>query len=180
MEHHEKRHHGINFCSYNKNLQNHKKSYLFFETMKKNSCVKSNIKRSLITCKNSAAFYTCMYVKCSTWRQVRPSTCITRVVHISVHQTKERSEVICKVLSSLCQWPYESTFHCAHRHKSSANTTTKHPHTTNSSQTVTAINGTEPSWELQILLQPKPVDKYYTIAFMVHSNRHTTTTPGLF
>ena len=31
-------------------------------------------------------------------------------------------------------------------------TTTKHPHTPNSSQTVTAINGTEPSWGLQILL----------------------------
>ena len=36
------------------------------------------------------------------------------------------------------------------RHKSAANTTTKHPHTPNSF--VTAINGTEPSWELQILL----------------------------
>ena len=36
--------------------------------------------------------------------------------------------------------------------KSAANTTTKHPHTPNSSQTATAINGTEPSWELQILL----------------------------
>ena len=33
-----------------------------------------------------------------------------------------------------------------------ANTTTKHPHIPNSSQTVTVINGTEPSWELQILL----------------------------
>ena len=32
------------------------------------------------------------------------------------------------------------------------NTTTKHPYTPNSSQTVTAINGIEPSWELQILL----------------------------
>ena len=39
------------------------------------------------------------------------------------------------------------------------NTTTKHPHAPNSSQTVTAINGTEPSWELQILLYPKPADK---------------------
>ena len=29
---------------------------------------------------------------------------------------------------------------------------TKHPHTPTSSQTVTAINGTEPSLELQILL----------------------------
>ena len=38
------------------------------------------------------------------------------------------------------------------RHKSAVNTTTKHPLTPNSSQTVTAINGTEPSWELQILL----------------------------
>ena len=45
-----------------------------------------------------------------------------------------------------------NTFHCTHRHKSAANTTTKHPHTPNSSQTVTAINGTEPSWELQIPL----------------------------
>ena len=45
------------------------------------------------------------------------------------------------------------------RDKSAANTTTKHPHTPNSSQTVTAINGTEPSWELQILLKPKPVEK---------------------
>ena len=39
-----------------------------------------------------------------------------------------------------------------HRHRRAANKTTKHPHTPNSSQTVTAINGTEPSWELQILL----------------------------
>ena len=29
------------------------------------------------------------------------------------------------------------------------NTTTKHPHTPNGSQSVTAINGTEPTWELQ-------------------------------
>ena len=40
-------------------------------------------------------------------------------------------------------WEYLSL----HRHNSAANTTTKHPHTPNSSQTVTAINGTEPSWE---------------------------------
>ena len=52
----------------------------------------------------------------------------------------------------------------AHTDKSAANTTTKHPHTPNSSQTVTAINGTQPSWEIQILLYPKPVDKCYIIA----------------
>ena len=57
-----------------------------------------------------------------------------------------------------------NTFHCTHRHKNAANITTKHPHTPNSSRTATAINGTEPSWELQILLQPKPVDKCYTTA----------------
>ena len=45
-------------------------------------------------------------------------------------------------------WEYLSL----HRHKSAKNTTTKHPHTPNSSQTVTAINGTDPSRELQILL----------------------------
>ena len=47
-------------------------------------------------------------------------------------------------------WEYLSLH--THRHKSAANTTTKQPHTPNSSQTVTAVNGTEPSWELQILL----------------------------
>ena len=57
-------------------------------------------------------------------------------------------------------WEYLSL----QRHKSAANTTTKHPHTPNSSQIVTAINGPEPPWEIQILLQPKPVDKYYNIA----------------
>ena len=36
--------------------------------------------------------------------------------------------------------------------QSAVNTTTKHPHTPNSSQTITAVNGTEPSGELQILL----------------------------
>ena len=45
-------------------------------------------------------------------------------------------------------WEYLSLH--THRHKSAANTSTKHPHTPNSSQTVTAINETEPSWELQI------------------------------
>ena len=58
---------------------------------------------------------------------------------------KERSEVVCQVLSSLSQWPYGNTFHYTHRHGSAAHTTNKHPHTPNSSQTVTAINGTEPS-----------------------------------
>ena len=47
-------------------------------------------------------------------------------------------------------WEYLSLR--THRHKSAAYTTTKRPHTPNSSQTVTALNGTEPSWELQILL----------------------------
>ena len=56
-------------------------------------------------------------------------------------------------------WEYLSLH--THRHKSAANTTTKHPYTPKCSQTVTAINGTEPSWELQILLQPKAVDKCY-------------------
>ena len=42
-----------------------------------------------------------LYVKYSAQRHVRPSTCTTRVVHISVHQTEERSEVACQVLSSL-------------------------------------------------------------------------------
>ena len=37
------------------------------------------------------------------------------------------SEVVCQVLSSLSQWPYGNTFHSTHRHKSSANTTTKDP-----------------------------------------------------
>ena len=113
-----------------------------------------------------------MYVKYSTRRQIRPSTYTTRVVHISVYQTKERNEVVCQVLSSLSQWPYGNTFQCTHRHKSAANTTTKNPHTPNSSQTVTAINGTEPSWELQILLQPEAVDKCYTTASIIHSHRH--------
>ena len=36
--------------------------------------------------------------------------------------------------------------------QSAANKTTKHPHTPNSSQTVTTINRNEPSWELQIIL----------------------------
>ena len=113
-----------------------------------------------------------MYVKLSTRRWVCPSTCTARVVHISVYQTKEGSEVVCQILSSLSQWPYGNTFHCTHRHKSAANTSTKHPHTSNSSQTVTAINGTEPSWELQILLQPKPVDKCYITASIIHSHTH--------
>ena len=100
------------------------------------------------------------------------STCTTRLVHISVYQIKERSDVVCQVLSSLSQWPYGNTFHCTHRHKSAAHTTTKHPPTPNSSETVTAINGTEPSWELQILLQPKPGDNCYTTASIKHSHRH--------
>ena len=115
-----------------------------------------------------------MYVKYSARRQVRPSTCTTRVVHISVYQTKERSEVVCQVLSSLSQLPYWNTFHCTHRHKSAPITTTKHPHTPNSSQTVTAMNETEPSWELQILLQPKPLDKCYTTASIIHSHRQSS------
>ena len=56
-------------------------------------------------------------------------------------------------------WEYLSL----HRQKSPANTTTKYPHTPNSSQTFTAINGTEHSWKLQILVQRKPVDKFYTM-----------------
>ena len=108
-------------------------------------------------------------------RQVCPSTCTTRVVHISVYQTKERSEVVSQVLSSLSQWPYGNTFHYTHRVKSAANITTKHPHNPNSSQTITAINGTEPSWELQILLYPKPVDKCYPTASIIHCHRRTHT-----
>ena len=113
-----------------------------------------------------------MYVKYFARRQVCPSTCTTTVVHISVYQTKEWSEVVCQILSSLSQWPYGNIFHCTHRHKSAANTTTKHPHTPNSSQTVTVINVTEPSWELQISLQSKPVDKFYTTASIIHGHRH--------
>ena len=64
-------------------------------------------------------------------------------------------------------WEY---FHFTHRHKSAANTTTKLPHTPDSSQTLTAINGTETLWELQILLQPKPVDKCYTTASIIQSH----------
>ena len=85
-------------------------------------------------------------------------------------QIQVLSEVVCQVLSSLSQWSYGNTFHCTHRHKSAVNTTTKHPHTPNSSQTVTAINGTEPSWELQILLQPNPVNKRYNTASIIHSH----------
>ena len=40
---------------------------------------------------------------------------------------KRKEWSICQVLSSLRQWPYGNTFHCTHRHKDSANTTTKHP-----------------------------------------------------
>ena len=53
------------------------------------------------------------------------SICI-RVVHISVYQIKERSEVVCQVLSSLIQWPYGNSFDWTHRHKNAANTTTKY------------------------------------------------------
>ena len=66
-------------------------------------------------------------------------------------ERKEKGNMSSPFLS-LSQWLYGNTIHCSHRHKSAANTTTKHPHTPNSSQAVTAINGTEPSWELQILL----------------------------
>ena len=45
------------------------------------------------------------------------------------------------------------------------------PITPNSSKTLTAINGTEPSWELQIKLWAKPVDKCYTTASIIHSHR---------
>ena len=69
------------------------------------------------------------------------------------------------------QWPYGNTFHSTHRHKSAANTTTKHPNNPNSSQTVTDINGTEPSWLLQILLKPNPVDKCYNTASIIHNHR---------
>ena len=56
------------------------------------------------------------------------------------HYTKQ---AVCQVLSSLSQWSYgnKPTFHCTQRHKSAANTTTKHPHTPNSSQTVTVTGG---------------------------------------
>ena len=43
-----------------------------------------------------------------------------------------------------------------------------------SSQTVTAINGTEPSWVLQILLYSKPVDKCYTTASIIQSHMAVT------
>ena len=72
------------------------------------------------------------------------------------------------VTEPVALWGY---FHSTHRHKSAANKTTKHPHIPNSSQTVTAINGTQLSWELQILLQPKLVDKCYTTASIIHSHR---------
>ena len=108
--------------------------------------------------------------------QVCPSTWTTGVVPISGYQTKERSEVVCQVLSSQSQWPYGNTFHCRHSLKNAANTTTttttttRHPHTPNSSQSVRATNGTEPSMELQILLQPMTVDKYYNTASIIHSH----------
>ena len=54
---------------------------------------------------------------------------------------KERSEIVCEVLPSLSQWSYGNTFHFTHRHRSAANTTTKHTHTPNSSQTLTAKMG---------------------------------------
>ena len=66
---------------------------------------------------------------------------LTEPVILWEYLSKERSEVVCQVLSSLSQWPYGNTFHCTPRHKSAANTTTKHPHTSNSSQTVTALMG---------------------------------------
>ena len=53
------------------------------------------------------------------------------------------------LIEPVALWEYLSLQ--THRDKSAANTTIKHPHTSNSSQTVTAINGTKPSWELQIL-----------------------------
>ena len=105
-----------------------------------------------------------MYVKYSAQRQISPLQYISQF-------TRQKKGVRQYVLSSLSQWPYGNTFHCTQRHKSAANTTIKHHHTPNSSQTVTAINGTEPSWELQILLQPKPVDKCYTTASIIHSHR---------
>ena len=64
-------------------------------------------------------------------------------VRRGLHFTKATSEPV-------ALWEYLSLHTLTH--KSAANTTTKHPHTPNSSQTVTPINGTEPSWELQILL----------------------------
>ena len=67
-------------------------------------------------------------------------------------------------------WEYLSL----HRHKSAANTTTKHPHTPNSSQNVTAINGNELSWELQILLRPKPIDKCYNTASIIYSHKQVS------
>ena len=69
--------------------------------------------------------------------------------HLSL-LAKERSEVICQVLSSLSQWPYGNTFHCTLTHKSAANTTPI-PRIA-PKLTDTAINETEPSWEPQILL----------------------------
>ena len=104
--------------------------------------------------------------------QVCPSTCTTGIVSISGYQTKEKTEVVCQVLSSQSQWPYGNTFHCRHNLKNAANTTTttRHPHTPNSSQIVTATNGTEPSMELQILLQPMTVDKCYNTASITHSH----------
>ena len=82
-----------------------------------------------------------MYVKYSAQRQVRPSTRTTRVVPTVSQLTSQKK--VCQVLSLLSQWLYGNTFQCTHRHKSTANTTTKHPHTPNSSQTLTVINGTK-------------------------------------
>ena len=56
-----------------------------------------------------------MYVCKVFYSEVGPSLDMHyQVEHISVYWTKGRSEVVCKVLSSLSQWPYGNTFHCKH------------------------------------------------------------------
>ena len=64
------------------------------------------------------------------------------IINATVANSNKKLEVVCQVLSSLSQWPYGNNFNCTHRHKTAANTTTKHPHTPNSSQTGTAFMGT--------------------------------------
>ena len=76
-----------------------------------------------------------------------PEECLSLEMHyrrstysISVYKTKERSEVVRQVLSSLSQWPYGNIFHCEHTQTQECCKYNYYAfHTPNSSQTVTAI-----------------------------------------
>ena len=67
---------------------------------------------------------------------------------ITIHYGRKWPDMLTHPKTSNNTIPFLTEPVSTHRNKSAANTTTKHPHTPKSSQTVTAIIETEHSWEL--------------------------------